>query len=174
MVERLAPCYISRNHSIILSSSSNRKPSSTSLSAPDNVPIFLQDDMKILMSVASSPTLPEDPTQLDPLLSTESWQVLMTFTRESARALAYFTFLPIFQPVTYLGPSRPSTSAPSISAKDGNNNIPQEVFDQVAAEDALRSASTSVGANGRRICPHCTFENAQDGGDCEVCGLPLS
>ncbi len=41
--------------------------------------------MKILIKVASSPTLLEDISQLDPLLATEGWQTLMTFARESAR-----------------------------------------------------------------------------------------
>ncbi|GAA6016093.1 hypothetical protein JCM10207_004441 [Rhodosporidiobolus poonsookiae] len=29
-------------------------------------------------------------------------------------------------------------------------------------------------AGGVRICPHCTFENAHGGQDCEICGLPLA
>lgn len=29
-------------------------------------------------------------------------------------------------------------------------------------------------AAGFKVCPHCTFENAEDAGDCEVCGLPLT
>ncbi|GAA5869997.1 hypothetical protein JCM8547_001437 [Rhodosporidiobolus lusitaniae] len=31
-----------------------------------------------------------------------------------------------------------------------------------------------AGDGGVRICPHCTFENAHGGQDCEICGLPLS
>ena len=46
----------------------------------------VQDDMKILVQMLSSPTLLEDPTQLDAILATEGWHTLMTFTRESARA----------------------------------------------------------------------------------------
>ncbi|GAA5970520.1 hypothetical protein JCM11641_007337 [Rhodosporidiobolus odoratus] len=34
--------------------------------------------------------------------------------------------------------------------------------------------NSGAGAGGIRICPHCTFENAHGGQDCEICGLPLS
>jgi len=47
--------------------------------------------MKTLMRTLSSPTLLEDLTQLDAVLATEGWQTLMTFTRESARALPIFS-----------------------------------------------------------------------------------
>lgn len=43
--------------------------------------------MKVFMKTVTSATLLEDPSQLDPLLATEGWQTLMTFTRESAREL---------------------------------------------------------------------------------------
>lgn len=45
----------------------------------------IQEDMKVLAKVASSPTLLEDVGQLDPLMATEGWQTLITFVRESAR-----------------------------------------------------------------------------------------
>jgi len=61
-----------------------------------------------------------------------------------------------------------------------DDDIPREVFDQIAAEEAAAGASAGgLGRNmdmdgpGIRICPHCTFENVQRGTDCEVCGLPL-
>jgi nuclear protein localization family protein 4 len=38
------------------------------------------------MQTASSPNLLEDATLLDPLLATDSWQTLITFTREHACA----------------------------------------------------------------------------------------
>ena len=41
--------------------------------------------MQVLIRTVSSPTLLDDPSQLDPLLATESWQSLMTFAREAAR-----------------------------------------------------------------------------------------
>ena len=65
------------------------------------------------------------------------------------------------------------------------DDIPPEVYDQIAAEEAAAaanrsgagSASASAGSTSRkgtpRICPHCTFENSHGGSDCEVCGLPL-
>jgi nuclear protein localization family protein 4 len=63
-------------------------------------------------------------------------------------------------------------------------DIPAEVFDQIAAEEAAaRGASSGTSSGGEpagpssrsrvRICPHCTFENDHGGSDCEVCGLPL-
>lgn len=64
--------------------------------------------------------------------------------------------------------ARPTTSAPSGGGTTRmDDDIPQEVFDQIAAEEAAR------GSSGIRICPHCTFENSHGGTDCEVCGLPL-
>jgi len=46
--------------------------------------MFCQADSKVLIRVATAPNM-EDPTVLDPLLKTESWQTLATFARESAR-----------------------------------------------------------------------------------------
>lgn len=43
-----------------------------------------QEDMKIMVRTATAADI-DDPTILDDLLRTESWQTLMTFTRESAR-----------------------------------------------------------------------------------------
>lgn len=40
--------------------------------------------MKVLVKVASAQSL-DDPAVLDPLVSTESWQTIITFARESAR-----------------------------------------------------------------------------------------
>ncbi|KAH7914485.1 NPL4 family-domain-containing protein [Hygrophoropsis aurantiaca] len=115
--------------------------------------LFSQDDMKVLMRTITSPTL-QDPSSLDALMNTEGWHTLMTFTRESA-------------------PIRPSSSALGQPSKM-DEDIPQEVFDQIAAEEAQRAQSGgAVQTSGIRICPHCTFENEHGGSDCEVCGLPL-
>jgi hypothetical protein len=46
---------------------------------------FTQDDAKVLIRVATSPNMENDPAVLDALLETESWQTLATFARESAR-----------------------------------------------------------------------------------------
>jgi nuclear protein localization protein 4 homolog len=51
------------------------------------------------------------------------------------------------------------------------DGIPQDILDQIAAEEAASGAGGSGG--NIRICPHCTFENTHSGTDCEVCGLPL-
>ncbi|KAJ7770834.1 NPL4 family-domain-containing protein [Mycena maculata] len=115
----------------------------------DTTQLFSPADVKLLMRIVTSPTLLEDLSQLDPLLATEGWNTLMTFTRESASA------------------------PPSSSSRD--DDIPQDVFDQIAAEEAAARGNGDGGGSsaGIRICPHCTFENAHGGSDCEVCGLPL-
>ncbi|KAJ7456612.1 NPL4 family-domain-containing protein [Mycena latifolia] len=114
----------------------------------DTTQLFSPEDVKLMMRIVTSPTLLEDLSQLDPLLATEGWNTLMTFTRESA-------------------------SGPTVSSRD--EDIPQEVFDQIAAEEAAARGGGDGGGSstGIRICPHCTFENAHGGTDCEVCGLPL-
>ncbi len=48
--------------------------------------------MKVLLRVGSSPNL-DDPTALDELLQTESWQTLLTFAREMARKSLPFPIL---------------------------------------------------------------------------------
>lgn len=111
-------------------------------------------DMKVLVSTVTSPSLLEDPSVLDALFKTESWQTLMTFTRESA-------------------PSLPSASAPGPSSSHIDEDIPQDVFDQIAAEEAAGRGGPSGASSGIKICPHCTFENPPGETDCEVCGLPL-
>ncbi|KAF8898440.1 NPL4 family-domain-containing protein [Infundibulicybe gibba] len=98
--------------------------------------LFSPEDMKILIRTTTLPSLFEDLSQLDPVLASDSWQTLMTFTRETA-------------------PARPSSSAPN-STSHMDEDIPQEVFDQIAAAEAASSV-----------------ENDHGGGDCEVCGLPL-
>lgn len=77
-----------------------------------------------------------------------------------------------------IGPAPPSTSAPASASRPSHlamdEDIPPEIFDQIAREEeAARSAGPSSARN-IRICPHCTFENSHGGSDCEVCGLPLS
>ncbi|KAF9015031.1 NPL4 family-domain-containing protein [Cyathus striatus] len=110
--------------------------------------LFTSDDMKLLIRTITSPHIFEDTSQLDPVLASDSWQTLMTFTRESA-------------------PARPTSAAPPSSSRM-DEDIPQEVFDQIAAEE-----TTGSGASATRICPHCTYENTHGGPDCELCMLPL-
>ena len=61
-----------------------------------------------------------------------------------------------------------------------DSDIPQEVLDQIAAEETShggvsRDSNGGSGTSSRfRVCPHCTFENGPAGTDCEVCGLPLA
>lgn len=144
-------------------------------SIPPGTRIIAQDDMKVLIRTVSSPTLLEDLAQLDAVLATEGWQTLMTFTRESARAYPLLCLLVELHADIPSVAARPSTSAPGGSSRM-DEDIPQDVFDQIAAEEAARSGGSgagSGGAGGIRICPHCTFENDHGGTDCEVCGLPL-
>ncbi|KIK26619.1 hypothetical protein PISMIDRAFT_265078 [Pisolithus microcarpus 441] len=113
----------------------------------DSTQLLSKDDIKNLIRIVTSPGLTEDSKALDALVKTEGWQTLITFAHESA-------------------PSQPRPS--STSHKD--QDIPPEVFDQIAAEEA---ASREVRTSRIKICPHCTFENDHSGSDCEVCGLPL-
>ncbi|KAI8983421.1 polyubiquitin-tagged protein recognition complex Npl4 component [Trametes punicea] len=109
-----------------------------------------QNDLRVLIRTATAPDI-ESLTALDELLHTEGWLTLMTFARETV-------------------PKRPSTAAPSSSHTPMDTDIPPEVFDQIAREEAAQGG----GSRGNvRICPHCTFENTHGGSDCEVCGLPL-
>ena len=55
-----------------------------------------------------------------------------------------------------------------------DDDIPPEVFDQIAEEQAASRGAAGGSGGGIRICPHCTFENVHRGTDCEVCGLPLA
>ncbi|KAI0734006.1 polyubiquitin-tagged protein recognition complex Npl4 component [Fomitopsis betulina] len=112
------------------------------------------DDMKVLVRTATSPNL-DDPTLLDALIRTEGWQTFMTFTRETI-------------------PSRPAASAPSGSTHAPmDEDIPPEVFDQIARESGGQGDGFAAGGANERVCPHCTFVNAHGGSDCEICGLPL-
>lgn len=54
-----------------------------------------------------------------------------------------------------------------------DDDIPPEVFDQIAAENAASAGGGGGSSAGVKVCPHCTFENTHGGHDCEVCGLPL-
>ncbi|KAK1229814.1 nuclear protein localization protein 4 [Marasmius sp. AFHP31] len=118
----------------------------------DTTQLLSPRDIHILLKAVSSPQLLEDASTLDPVLATDGWQTLMTFAREHA--------------------PRPKSSAPISSAMDEDDPIPQDVLDQIAAEEA--AASGSGGATpGTKTCPHCTFENESSRSDCDVCGLPL-
>jgi len=52
------------------------------------------EDTKLFMGVVSAPKLLEDPSVLDPLLTSEGWQTLMAFAREHARELAFLMLFP--------------------------------------------------------------------------------
>ncbi|KAH9853016.1 polyubiquitin-tagged protein recognition complex Npl4 component [Lenzites betulinus] len=112
-----------------------------------------ENDLRVLVRTATASD-EEKADVLDELVQTEGWLTLMTFAREAA-------------------PKRPSGGQlPSSSHAPMDTDIPPEVFDQIAREEeAARGGSSS--AAGVRVCPHCTFENAHGGSDCEVCGLPL-
>ncbi|KAI0318986.1 polyubiquitin-tagged protein recognition complex Npl4 component [Amylostereum chailletii] len=71
--------------------------------------LFSEADMKILVKVVSSPNL-DDPTLLDPLLTTESWHTITTFARESAPP-----------------PQTASSSHPM------DEDIPPELYDELGA-----------------------------------------
>lgn len=70
-------------------------------------------------------------------------------------------------------PPRPSTSAPGITSGAMDQDIPPDLFDQIAAQHVVGGESRGATSAGIRVCPHCTFENTHSSSDCEVCGLPL-
>ncbi|KAJ3980164.1 NPL4 family-domain-containing protein [Lentinula detonsa] len=124
----------------------------------DTTQLFPPNDMKVLMKAATSPTIMSDASQLDPLIATDGWQTLMTFTRENA-------------------PAQQGSALGSVMDED----IPQDILDQIAAEQAAAGgsgpasgAASGAATPGIKTCPHCTFENDAASTDCEVCGLPLS
>jgi nuclear protein localization protein 4 homolog len=111
----------------------------------------------------------------------------MTFTRESGREFLciymwsmiqsnfhFLSSIPLFSP-----DAGPTNSVSGVSGGMMDSDIPQEVLDQIAAEEASHggvsrdSGGSSGVSSGIRVCPHCTFENDHGGTDCEVCGLPL-
>lgn len=49
----------------------------------------MKDDIKVMMRTVSSSDLLEDAKNINPVLATDSWQTLMTFTRESGREFLY-------------------------------------------------------------------------------------
>lgn len=53
---------------------------------------LVKDDIKLMMHTVSSPNLLEDAKNIDPVLATDSWQTLMTFTRESSRESFFIIF----------------------------------------------------------------------------------
>ncbi|KAH9178915.1 polyubiquitin-tagged protein recognition complex Npl4 component [Lactarius sanguifluus] len=120
-----------------------------------NSGLLSETDIIVFLRVATAPDL-NDPTVLDSLLVTESWQTLITFARESAPPQR---------------PTQPAPDGPPARFLDEANDIPPELFDEIPA--STRGGSDGGGTSGGRVCPHCTFENTHNGNDCDVCGLPL-
>ncbi|THH28283.1 hypothetical protein EUX98_g5902 [Antrodiella citrinella] len=108
--------------------------------------LISQDDMKVLIQVASAPNL-DDPSVLDSLIRTESWHTLMTFARETA-------------------PARPSSSAPGGSHTDMDEDISPEIFEQIAREEASRAAAGGADTpqGNIRVCPHSSIGVAGSSG----------
>lgn len=126
--------------------------------------------MKILLRVASASNL-EDASVTDALFATESWQTLMTFARESARKYSTTSCIDVADDSCFLA-AHPSAAGPASGPSHPmDEDIPAELYEQFAREDAGGSGPTV--ASNIRICPHCTFENTHGGSDCEVCVLPL-
>jgi nuclear protein localization family protein 4 len=69
----------------------------------------------------------------------------------------------------------------SMDSRPDDFDIPAEVFDQIAAEEAAArgtsgtssEAAPTEGGSRVKICQYCTFQNTHSGTDCEVCGLPF-
>lgn len=129
--------------------------------------------MKLLVRAASSASS-GDPSTFYEVFKTNSWETLMTFTRENAR-MYYF---PCREKRLSNNISLTASQPPPQSMDADMDDLPQEIKDQIAQMEGQASTGGSGGAgessSGVRVCPHCTFENAHGGTDCEVCGLPLS
>ncbi|GAA5897251.1 hypothetical protein JCM6882_001827 [Rhodosporidiobolus microsporus] len=117
------------------------------------------------------------------LFSSPSWQTFLVVAQEQA---------PAPPPRDYPGASSSSSSEQQQQPQtiDGFE-IPPDVdmppdsglggadtgasgFGGPGPGDAGVGAGAGGGGGGVRICPHCTFENAHGGQDCEICGLPLA
>ena len=168
MAERLAPRRLLGHNATFLQRELFLSFFSKHMESAD---VGIQQDMKVLVQTLSLSKLLEEPSLLDPLLATEGWQTLMAFTRESSRELEYFEAMGIL--MEYVAAARPSGSVPDISVPHMDEDIPQELFDQIAAEETASAQTGSSGLGSIKVCPYCTFENPSDRVDCEVCGLPL-
>jgi len=73
----------------------------------------------------------------------------------------------------YAAAARASSSVPDISAPHMDEDIPQDLLDQIAAEASANVRVGSSGSGSIKVCPYCTVENPSNRVDCEVCGLPL-
>ena len=92
------------------------------------------------MRIVTSPNLLEDLSQLDPLLATEGWNTLMTFTRESG---CKFFCCPvfIFSSNVRQRPNRPrpgtKTSRKKCSTRLRPRKLPHAEVEQTAEDPAL-------------------------------------
>jgi len=135
-----------------------------------------QDDIKELARIATSPDL-EDPTLLDGLLEKDGWQTLMAVVGDSARK-----YLRVHKNVANILPaSKPSGSSRQMD-NDGFEEIPPELLDEMMDVDSIEGGASrprsrlggdAPAGGGKKVCPHCTYENESGATDCDVCGLPL-
>ncbi|GAA5823532.1 hypothetical protein JCM11251_000669 [Rhodosporidiobolus azoricus] len=113
------------------------------------------------------------------LFSSPSWQTFLVVAQEQA---------PAPPPRDYPGAtsSDPSAGGQQPTQTLDGFDIPPDVdmppdssggasgFGGPGPGEDATGAGAGEGAGGIRICPHCTFENAHGGQDCEICGLPLA
>jgi nuclear protein localization family protein 4 len=110
-----------------------------------------QDEQKLLCRAATAHAHTNDIGVLDKLFSSNGWLTLLTITESSAP------------------PSR------SNGASNGRSETPLAAFEGMGiTSPADTSSGGGSGGGGPKTCPHCTFVNENGGGDCEICGLPLS
>jgi nuclear protein localization family protein 4 len=138
--------------------------------------LFSEEDLKILLQTAVAPNL-EDPTVLDRLISTGSWQTLMTFTRETHRTSFSITLRQVTPTNSDAAARQGGGTSRTLGDVPMDEDIPPELLEEFTREEGGASTGAGTGGGGGgggiRICPHCTFENTHGGTDCEICGLPL-
>jgi hypothetical protein len=148
--------------------------------------------MALLARVATSHAkLEGDADALTELARTPGWLQLMDIVKQTAQGTPLLVFCPFPSSSNFannplrlsLSLAMPKSSSSSRPARDPS--IPAELYDQMdiadddfpdipPEEDDFGGASAGGGGGGGMACPHCTFFNERDHGDCEICGLPLA
>lgn len=133
-----------------------------------------QADMEALCRVA---TTHDSGAALDALLMRPGWNTMMALAREHAPGAnqTTSTSAPKSSDFTYDGGLESDDDA---GFDDANEDFDDDDSDvQVSHVRRASAAGASLAENdapaGVKVCAHCTFHNAADATDCDICGLPL-